>query len=492
MIDKTELIDYVNRALSHDERAIETLYQYTYPNACALAKHLCSNPDDVDDILQESYITAFTQLDTLREKAAFPFWLRKIVVNTWRAFAKDKSNYYETLVQDIPEEGIDTEQMKLSVQDEVELLETRREISELVDALPESHRLCVKLYYYEEMSVDEIAAILDIPSGTVMSRLYYGRKRLKEEIEQRGIHSFSVSPQAANAADPLLLSKILTVLQAASNGGTAASAGGIALKLCAGLASLLALGGLISIPALINDHPQPTPSAATAQSVTTTETTTASSSTIATTAATTVTTASQTTAATVPKPYVSFEYEDCDGGIIITSYSGTEPDVKIPDVIDGKTVTAIGSGAFKNSRVLRSAVIPSSVTSIGSNAFRECRALQSVTFGGGVSYIGDMAFLGCSSLRSVHIPSNVREISIYAFAYCTRLQQVTINEGVEIIGYSAFRQCPSLQNVNLPASLTDIGGDAFDGTPPELVLSVPDHSCSLDYAVENGLPYILS
>ena len=72
-MNNSEIITCVNGALSHDQKSVERLYQYTYPNASALARHLCSNPNDVDDILQESYITAFTQLATLREKAAFPF-----------------------------------------------------------------------------------------------------------------------------------------------------------------------------------------------------------------------------------------------------------------------------------------------------------------------------------------------------------------------------------------------------------------------------------
>lgn len=491
-MNNSEIITCVNGALSHDQKSVERLYQYTYPNASALARHLCSNPNDVDDILQESYITAFTQLATLREKAAFPFWLRKIVINTWRAFAKNKSNYYEILVQDIPGEELVDESLQLSVQDEVELSENQREINDLVEALPESHRLCVRLFYYEEISVEEIAEILDIPVGTVMSRLYYGRKRLKEQIEQRGLHTFHASPTAASAADPLLLSQILSALQSASGG---ASAGGIALKLCLGLASLLTIGGLIGIPVLMKDDSKPAQPSITAHSTTATTaaaTSSTSSMTSAAASSTTVTTTATTIAATTPRPYISFEFEDYDGGIMLTSYTGTEPDVTIPDSIDGKPVTAVGSGAFKKNRILRSVKIPPSVRRIDSNAFRECRALQSVAFGSGVSYIGDMAFLGCSSLRKINIPSNVDEISIYAFAYCTNLEQINLNEGIKIIGYCAFAHCPRLRSASFPLSVTDIGGDAFEGASPELTLSVAEGSYSLDYAEKNGLPYIIS
>ena len=100
--------------------------------------------------------------------------------------------------------------------------------------------------------------------------------------------------------------------------------------------------------------------------------------------------------------------------------------------------------------------------------------------------------MGCTSLRKVNIPSNVDEISIYAFAYCADLRQISLNEGTKIIGYCAFAHCPKLQSASLPASVTDIGGNAFEGASPELTLSVPDQSYSLDYAVQNGFPYIIS
>lgn len=467
------------------------------------------SPDDVEDILQESYITAFTRLDTFREKSAFPRWLRKIVINTWRAFAKEKTNLYETSVQCLPEESPEETPVSLSVQDEVEISETNRALMALVDALPEPQRICVKLYYFEDMTVEEIAGILEVPAGTVMSRLYYGRRQLKDAIDQSGIHSAGALPASATTADPALLAKVIAALQAASESGAAtaiaSAGGGLALKLGAAIASLLAVGGLIGIPLLIPPTPSdplPTvPTRATTTAATTTAATTAattyattSATTAATTAATTSTepTSATTTGTTAPKPTVSFGYEECDGGIAITSYSGTESDVTIPASIDGKTVRAIASGAFRKNRALRSVVIPSSVKNIGSNAFRECSRLRSVTFGSGVNRIGDMAFLGCSALQKVSVPSNVREISIYAFAYCTALEKAVIAEGTEIIGYCAFCQCGKLRDVTLPASVTDIGGGTFDETAPELVITLPEGSYALDYAVENGLPYIIS
>ena len=95
---------YVEQAAAGDAKAMEALYKFTYPGAYSLTSHLCANPNDVEDILQESYITAFSRLDTIRDKAAFPAWLKKIVVNTWRAFAKEKSNAYETAVYDVTDE----------------------------------------------------------------------------------------------------------------------------------------------------------------------------------------------------------------------------------------------------------------------------------------------------------------------------------------------------------------------------------------------------
>ena len=496
-MDRIQLIQLVEQAGDNNQKAIEELYHITYSVMYSLAMTLCDNHSDAEDILQESYIRAFSKLDTLAEKAAFINWMKKIVLNVWRNSHSRKSFISEVNLSDASEDSWLLHEAQDSPYELAEQSEINRTLRFIVDELPENQRVCMLLFYYENMKIEEIAEVLEIPVGSVKSRLHYGRKTVENELKSRGLFSggqFAAPepPFGTQTADSALLAKILAALQAATNGGSAASAGGIAFKLCLGLASLLVIGGLAAIPALMKDDSKPAEPSITSHSTTGTTAATTTSTTSAATSSTTLTTTVTTTAATTPKPYVSFEYEDCMGGIMLISYTGTESNVIIPDSIDGKPVTSVGNGAFKKNRILRSVKIPGSVKSIGDNAFRECRGLQSVTFGSGLTDIGSSAFLGCTEISSVEIPGSVRKIGVYSFSYCGKLERVTIGKGVCVIGYAAFLNCSVLSSVSLPASVNSIGGDSFQGASEGLVLTVPENSYSLDYAVGNGFTYTIS
>ena len=489
---KTDIPHYVDRALSHDENAIKALYEYTYADIYSMAYNLCRNKSDVDDILQEGYISAFSKLDTLAEKGSFVSWLKKIVINTWKDSLKSKAIIHETALYDLTDDGYEDQQAVESLQDIVEVSETNREIWELAQALPENQRVCMVLYYYEEMKIDEIAEALGIPEGSVKSRLYYGRQKLREGMEQRGIHSLGnlpgstlTAPAAEAAASQATLAKILTALEIASDSGTAAAGFSTGAKLALSIAALLTAGGIIGGVAMRPQSRQSEPVASAATHTTVTTATATTTTTTITTTSTATTTVPTTTTTTAPTLYVAFDYQKTDGGVILTNYKGNEPDVVIPDMIDGMNVVAIGENAFKYSSILRSVTIPSTVRTIGSGAFRECRHLGSVSIGSGVTSIGNAAFLGCA-LQSVSIPPNVREIGVYAFAYCDSLTEVAIAEGTESIGYAAFRDCPNLRTATLPASVNDIGGDSFDGASPEFTITAPEGTYAYEYAAEEG------
>ena len=90
-----------------------------------------------------------------------------------------------------------------------------------------------------------------------------------------------------------------------------------------------------------------------------------------------------------------YEWRTVDGGAVITRYKGSDVEISIPSMIDGKRVTAIGESAFSG-----------------------CGDLQSVLIPDGVTKIGMWAFSGCSGLKSVIIPGSVRDVGFYAFSSC--------------------------------------------------------------------------
>lgn len=473
--------------MAHDKDAMAALYNYTYAGVYSLVSGLCHDDAAVEDILQESYLAAFSNLKNLNNKANFRLWFRGIVLNKWRDYSKNKLFVHNTVIYEFAENTLDSEKLEPSAYDVVEKSQTNDEIWNLVNELPENQRVCVILFYYEDMEIDEIAKTLDIPVGSVKSRLYYARKRLKKEIKKKELFLFYPIPIVSDAAKQSeIFSRVLTALTDAAEGSAApivfkTMGSGLLLKLGVSLASMLTVGSIVFA---VMNLPEPAPSVYSPVTTVVTQTETTTTTTIETT--TTTTAEPVTTTITAPKTFVSFNYEEVSGGVAITKYTGNEANVVIPSELDGKPVVKIGANAFNSCRVLRSVTIPNSVTEIGDNAFRECPLLSSVKLGNGLRHIGDMAFGGCGSLRQIYIPSSVRYVGIYAFAYCDSLESAVISEGTQTLGYCAFYQCPSLKRVELPATLTAIGTEAFSGTSANLVLCVKDGTYTYEYATENG------
>jgi hypothetical protein len=158
-----------------------------------------------------------------------------------------------------------------------------------------------------------------------------------------------------------------------------------------------------------------------------------------------------------------FKYSIDDDSCMITGYTGTSDEVRIPAKIEGKPVTSLFGGAFQKNKTIKKVIIPDTVTMIGGHTFYECTALESVEIPDSVTIIGDFAFAFCTSLKSVNIPdsSKAKSIGNSAFFKCTGLTSVTIGEGVNYIALHAFRGCTSLTDLTIPDSLTLLQDHAF-------------------------------
>lgn len=159
-----------------------------------------------------------------------------------------------------------------------------------------------------------------------------------------------------------------------------------------------------------------------------------------------------------------FSYEVISGStsVKITGYSGGNTEIVIPDIIDGRTVVEISSGAFSLNNTVKSVSISSNVIRIMKDAFLNCTSLSSVVIPASVSSVGDSAFAGCVSLKDVTISSASTAIGYYAFEGCTALKSITIPSTK--IGYAAFRNCTALATIKLLDSVQSVGRYAFDST----------------------------
>lgn len=111
--------------------------------------------------------------------------------------------------------------------------------------------------------------------------------------------------------------------------------------------------------------------------------------------------------------------ENEDGTVTITSYTGDAEELVIPSEIEGKTVSAIGSGIFSplngGNSTVKKITVPASVKTIGEEAFACADALEEVYIEDGVTEIGELAFSGCMNLKKITIPKSVEKIGKGAF-----------------------------------------------------------------------------
>lgn len=173
-MEQTELLQRLRRG---DAGAAQKLAQSYHAEIFRLALSILDEPAEAEDVAQEALIAALDALDTYRGEAALKTWLFSITVNVcrkhWRQ-RKAKERLLQVLKSVFPTLGT------RSIHPETALLarETQSELWQAVEKLGEKYQLPLLLFYEHEMPVAEIAQVLGIPIGTVLSRLHTARGRL--------------------------------------------------------------------------------------------------------------------------------------------------------------------------------------------------------------------------------------------------------------------------------------------------------------------------
>lgn len=143
-------------------------------------------------------------------------------------------------------------------------------------------------------------------------------------------------------------------------------------------------------------------------------------------------------AAAGDRTYENLTYTEKYTGLTITGCAEDAETLVIPEQIDGKPVSAIGSRAFVNHTKLKSVVLPDGLNDLGDRAFTGCTALERVELPEDLTQIKHNTFNGCSSLESIVIPDSVRTIGTGAFRNCTSLAEITFPKQLDMISSAAF------------------------------------------------------
>jgi len=184
--------------MSAQEQFTSDAMQYA-PQLFSTALRMTRNRSDAEDLVQETYIKGWRSFHTFQEGTNLRAWLFRIMTNTYiNKYNAQKRKGTEVELDDVEElflykrlGSIDQSQLSSSAEDQMLELFTDDEVKSALESLPEDFRIPVLLSDVDGFAYKEIAEMLEIPNGTVMSRLHRGRKAMQkmlyEYARERGL-----------------------------------------------------------------------------------------------------------------------------------------------------------------------------------------------------------------------------------------------------------------------------------------------------------------
>ena len=530
------LINLVTDAQNGVEGAFEKLYHESFRHAYCTASLLLKNEQDIEDVLQNSYMYVAKYIKDLKNPENFNNWLSVIVKHECQKFISKKkraSDIFVAVKKTKEFELIDENNLPV---DYIEKSETRDAIQRIVDDLPPDKRACIVLFYYEQHSLTEISEILGIPEGTVMSRLYYARKKLEKEFRKlqkkdETLFGIPVIPlivslfayQAKTAIIPTAVESGViaavtsaggaTSVVASSVAGTAAAAtassanasvaagtagGAVAAKVTAiAVAATVAVGGGI---ATVN-HINSTKENATTQAISTSaaeehatvaavifEETSATDTTITTTYIST----KPVSSSTVSKTDLTVSRQNLTANsstVTSTVANTTTKPVTTRTATTSKSTTTVPTTAkpttTQKETTTEAVTDVSDVFSVSNGVLSEYTgsesnvSIPSSVGSSAVTAIGTGAFAGNTDITSVSMPSSVTRIGMEAFSDCTNLRSVSLPSSLNSIGVASFYGCSSLTSVTVPDGTQTISDEAFSYCTNLSSITIPDSVTSI-------------
>ncbi len=175
--------ELVEKVLQGDEGAFAELYERYHKRLEFVAYRLCKNSEDAKDAVQQTFLQIHTSLHTLREPKRFYHWCCKIIHGKCTdMFRKNRDIYLDVdhspLVSAMVEERED-----FLPQNQMHFASDREVLLNMLDQLPLVQRQVVMMVYFDQLSMQDCATILNVPEGTVKSRLFTAKKTLREMIK---------------------------------------------------------------------------------------------------------------------------------------------------------------------------------------------------------------------------------------------------------------------------------------------------------------------
>lgn len=167
-------LDLITRCKAGDAKACKELYEAYATYMYNLSARMLNDANEAQDILQESFIAAFNNLQKFEAKSTFGAWLKRIVINKSIDALKQRKMQFLPLSDSLVDEEVDESGVSYDISN----------VNEAMLELPDGFRLIVTLYLFEGYSHRQIAEELNISEGTSKSQYSRGKQKLVELIKQ--------------------------------------------------------------------------------------------------------------------------------------------------------------------------------------------------------------------------------------------------------------------------------------------------------------------
>ncbi len=522
------------------EGAFEKLYQESFKHAYCTSSLLLKNKQDIEDVLQNSYMYVAKYIKDLKNPESFNSWLGVIVKHECQKYISKQKHISDIFAAVKKTKEFDLIYDGNLTDDYIEKSEIRDAIQRIVDDLPDDKRACIVLFYYEQHSLTEISEILGVPEGTVMSRLFYARKKLEKEFKKlqkkdESLFGISIIPlivslfayQAKTVVIPTAVKNgivaavtaegaaaVTTTATAAVGSSTAAvstvsastavgAAGtAVAAKVTAvAVATSVAVGGGVATVNHIKNNNEPV----TTQTSVTSTVEYATFANVIVEEATTMISVLKTTdtlsnSLTTSNKHTVNETVSKKTETITSKHhtqTTTAKSSTTAKATTAKPTTTKESTKKETTKQTTTEVQKTETTTpketstkkVTTTAEPTTNAADVFSVSGGVlsEYTGTESNV---SIPSKVGSSNVTAIGTGAFMGNTDITSVSIPSTVTRIGMEAFSDCTNLSSITIPDSVTSISEDAFYGSD-NVTIRCSEGSAAYEYAVANSIDFEL-
>jgi RNA polymerase sigma factor (sigma-70 family) len=175
-------IFYIDQVLAGRNSAFSYIVDRHKDRAYNLAFRICGNHEEAEEIAQDSFLKAYRSLKSFKRKSSFATWLYRIVYNTSISFVRVKKKGVLSL-NDFPADVIDFMGSNTSEEDAEKEYRCAL-VNFALQKISEEERGLISLYYYEEMSADEISDVTGISKSNIKVKLFRSRQKMLEIIER--------------------------------------------------------------------------------------------------------------------------------------------------------------------------------------------------------------------------------------------------------------------------------------------------------------------